>query len=63
MAGFAVPVELSLVGVFFVAVAAIGKGYLFGFFPWGMALFTGKCTVFSPQGITGPVMIKGGDFP
>ena len=63
MAGFAVLFELSLVGVFFVAVGAIGKGHLFDFLPGGMALFTGQGTVFSEQWITGPVMVKGGDSP
>jgi hypothetical protein len=63
VAGFAVLVELPLVGVFFVAVAAIGKGYLFGFFPRRMALFTGKGTMFSSQWIMSPVMVKGGDSP
>lgn len=63
MAGFAVPVELPLVGVFFVAAAAIGKGYLPVFLPGGVTLFTGQGPVLSPQGITGPVMIKGGDSP
>lgn len=63
MAGFAVLVELSLVRVFFVAVAAIGKGHFFDFLPGGVALFTGQGTVLSQQGITGAVMVKGGDFP
>jgi hypothetical protein len=63
VAGFAVLLELSLVGVFFVAVAAIGKGHLPDFLSGEMALFTGQGTMFSPQGITGAVMVKGGDFP
>jgi hypothetical protein len=63
VAGFAVLLELPLVGVFFVTVAAIGKGHLFDFLPGGVAFFTGQGTVFSPQGITGAVMVKGGDFP
>ncbi len=63
MAGFAVPVELALVGVSFVAVAAIGKRHLPGFSSGGVAFFTGQGPVLSPQGITGPVMIKGGDSP
>jgi hypothetical protein len=61
--GFAVLVELPLVGIFLVAVAAIGKGHLFGFLPGRVALFTGQSTVFSLEGITGPVMVKGGDSP
>jgi len=63
VAGFAVLVELSPVGVFFVAVPAIGKRHLFDFLPGGMALFTGQCTVLSQQGITGAFMVIGGDSP
>jgi hypothetical protein len=41
MAGFAVFIELSPVGVSFMAVATIGKGQLTCFLPVGMTLFTG----------------------
>lgn len=63
VAGFAIPVELSFVRVFPVAVAAIGEGRFFRFLAGGMTFLTGKGPVLTPKRIPGLIMIENRNPP